>query len=313
VLSGDVDVLTASYRPPIEAVTDIFALATGGGDIGGGALRPTAPVPSSGVSILYDINVRAGVMPFIENPQATIEGSASAHIGGTLDRPNVTGSVDIERGRLILFGNRYTIRSGSRIDFRNPLKFDPVFSVEANTRVRAESVGSGQSETFNVDIRVSGTLSKLTPTFSSDPWLPDFQVISLLLGESPDIGNAELRNQQSRQDLQAQALRSAAATLIMSALTSRVGNVVQNPLIDTVQLTPRLGREASLRQLSPTGRLTLTKAISDRVFLIYARTFSSLEQEVIRIEYDQSDRVTWVLTRNEDRTFSLDFRIRRVF
>ncbi len=311
VLAGDVDVLTASYRPPIEAVTDIFTLAAGGG----AEEPPPGPaVPASGVTLLYDIDVYAPIMPFIENRQATIDGSASAHISGTFDKPIVTGSVDIERGLVTLFGNRYTIRSGSRIDFSNPQRFDPVFSIDANTRVRAQSGdASVQSQTFNVDIRVSGTLSKLTPSFSSDPWLPDFQLISLLLGESPDIGNAEISNQRSRQDLQMQALRSATATLLTSAISSRVVGVVQNPLIDTVQLTPVLGREASLQQLSPTGRLTLTKAISSQVFLTYARTFRADEQEVIRIEYDQSDRLTWVLTRNEDRTFSLDVRIRRVF
>ncbi len=303
VLSGDVDVLTASYRPPIEAVTDIFALAAGGA----GESLPAAPPAPSGIPIAYDINVHAPVMPFIENKQAKIEGSASAHIGGTFDRPSITGWVDIERGFANILGNRYTIRSGSRIEFTDPSKLDPFFSVEADTRVRV------QGQTYNVNVRVAGTLDKLAPTFSAEPWLPDFQVMSLLLGESPDVGDAEVRNQQSKQDLQAQALRSAGATLLTAAISSRVGGVLQNnPLIDSIQLTPLLN-EASLQQLSPTGRVTLTRRISNQMFLTYARTFSASEQEVIRIEYDQSDQVTWVLSRNEDRTFSLDFRIRRVF
>jgi hypothetical protein len=45
---------------------------------------------------------------------------------------------------------------------------------------------------------------------------------------------------------------------------------------------------------------------------MYARTFQGAD-EVIRVEYDQSDRLTWVLTRNEDRSFSVEFRVRRVF
>ena len=31
------------------------------------------------------------------------------------------------------------------------------------------------------------------------------------------------------------------------------------------------------------------------------------------IEYEQSDRISWVLSRNEDCTFALDFRIRHIF
>lgn len=109
------------------------------------------------------------------------------------------------------------------------------------------------------------------------------------------------------------ALRSAAATLLTSALSSRVTGVVENPIIDTVQVTPVLGREMSLQQMSPDGRLILTKSLSRQLWVMYARTFRTGEQEVIRIEYDQSDRLTWVLTRNEDRTFSVEFRIRRTF
>jgi hypothetical protein len=48
------------------------------------------------------------------------------------------------------------------------------------------------------------------------------------------------------------------------------------------------------------------------VFLTYSRTLgtSALRDEIILLEYDQNDRVSWVLSRNEDRTLALDFRIR---
>jgi hypothetical protein len=35
--------------------------------------------------------------------------------------------------------------------------------------------------------------------------------------------------------------------------------------------------------------------------------------QIIILEYDQSDRVGWVLTQNGDRQFSIDFRVRRSF
>ena len=107
------------------------------------------------------------------------------------------------------------------------------------------------------------------------------------------------------------AFRSAAATLLTTALSSRVTSVVANPIVD-MQVTPVLGREMSLQQMSPDGRLILTKALSRQLWVMYARTFQGAD-EVIRVEYDQSDRLTWVLTRNEDRSFSVEFRVRRVF
>jgi hypothetical protein len=262
------------------------------------------------VSLVYDIDVHAPVMPFMENQLVKVDGSASVHIGGTYDRPSVTGWLEIASGEAKLFGNRYVIRNGSRIDFNNPARFEPYFSIEINTRVRAQDVGSGQSQTFSVDLRLTGTSSSFSPTFQSDPWLPPEQIISLLLGESPNF-DAELKNLQSRQDMTTMALRSAAATLLTTALSSRVTNAVSNPIVD-MQVTPVLGREMSLQQMSPDGRLILTKALSRQLWVMYARTFQSAD-EVIRVEYDQSDRLTWVLTRNEDRSFSIEFRVRRVF
>ncbi len=307
LLSGKVDVLTAMYRAPGDTITDLLIRAAGGPDA---ELLPPAPPPApSGFELSFDIDVHAPVMPFLENQLMKVAGSASMHIGGTYDRPSITGSMDIESGEANLFGNRYVVRSGSRIDFSNPQKFEPYFSIEANTRVRAQAV-NGQSQTFSVDLRFTGTTTSFSPTFSSDPWLPPEQIISLLLGEAVDF-DVEQKNLQSRQDMTTMALRSAAATLLTTALSSRVTSVVANPIVD-MQLTPVLGREMSLQQMSPDGRLILTKALSRQLWVMYARTFQGAD-EVIRVEYDQSDRLTWVLTRNEDRSFSVEFRVRRVF
>ena len=307
VLAGKVDVLTAMYRAPGDTITDLLIRAAGGSDVE--ALPPAPPPKPSGVALVFDIDVHAPVMPFLENQLLKVAGSASVHVGGTYDRPSITGSMDIESGEANLFGNRYVVRSGSRVDFSNPAKFEPYFSIEANTRVRAQAV-NGQSQTFSVDIRFSGTTSSFSPTFSSDPWLPPEQIVSLLLGEAVDF-DVEQKNLQSRQDMTTMALRSAAATLLTTALSSRVTSVVANPIVD-MQVTPVLGREMSLQQMSPDGRLILTKALSRQLWVMYARTFQGAD-EVIRVEYDQSDRLTWVLTRNEDRSFSVEFRVRRVF
>ncbi len=70
----------------------------------------------------------------------------------------------------------------------------------------------------------------------------------------------------------------------------------------------------AFQQLNPSARITLGKRISPRVFLTYSRTLgtSATQDEVILLEYDQNDRVSWILSRNENRTFALDFRIRYV-
>jgi hypothetical protein len=109
-------------------------------------------------------------------------------------------------------------------------------------------------------------------------------------------------------------LQTAGAALLASPLTSRVGDVLERTgAFDTVQITPILSGETAFQQLNPTARVTFGTRVSPRVFLTYSRTLGGLEEEIILLEYDQSDRMSWVLSRNEDRTFALDFRIRYVF
>jgi hypothetical protein len=69
----------------------------------------------------------------------------------------------------------------------------------------------------------------------------------------------------------------------------------------------------SIRALTATARCTLVKRISDRVYLTYSRNLTGNQEEIYLLEFDQSDRISWILSRNEDRTWALDFRIRRVF
>ena len=83
--------------------------------------------------------------------------------------------------------------------------------------------------------------------------------------------------------------------------------------VDSVQLTTTLANPniQSVR-LDPAARVTLIKRINTRVYLTYSRSLdnTSLDYDILLLEYAQSDRVSWVLSRNQDGTFALDFRVR---
>jgi hypothetical protein len=308
-LSGEVDVLEARYAPRIEAQTGLLGLATGGVGGGGGeppGLPPLAADPT--VPIHLDITVNARPTAFIDSDRAEIVGSARFAVGGTIARPEITGNIEIRPSSWFSFqGRRFTIPRGT-LSFDDPTSLNPFFDVEAYTRLRAPG------QTFDVTLRVNGTFAKFEPTITSEPWLPEFQIITMLLGDTPDITASELRARSSSQELQQQAMRSMMTTLLTSPIASRIGSVVERfGAVDTVDIVPMLGTETSLQQLSPTARIVLGKRVSDRVYVTYSRTFSASQYEVILVEYDQSDRVSWVLSRNEDRSFSLDVRIRYVF
>lgn len=305
VLSGNVFVQKATYSLRFKPERGYLNVLSG---VMGGEEPSTAEAAPSAFPLALAIKVRAPLMPFVENKSASalISGRAEIDISGTMSRPIVTGRVDVDRGEWLFSGNRYRMLSGS-IDFTNPFRFDPIFEMTAETRIRTPG------QIYLVTLRFTGTLDKLTPQISSDPWLPEFQIVSLLLGETPDVGAAELRARSSPQELQAQALRAAGFAIITSPITATVGSAVQRVTrIDSFQIVPVLGNEANLQALNST-RIVLGQRISNRIYLTYSRTLNSAQNEIILIEFDQNDQVSWVLSRNEDRSFALDFRLRYVF
>jgi hypothetical protein len=45
-----------------------------------------------------------------------------------------------------------------------------------------------------------------------------------------------------------------------------------------------------------------------------SRAISGANRDLIVVlEYDQSERLAWILSQNEDRTYALDFRVRHAF
>jgi len=306
VLSGTVFVQRASYSLGVDSQTAYLGLLTAGNSTAGETGAAVAPDAPSAFPLRLDIKIHAPTMPFVQNRAASAEiyGSADVEITGTINDPIITGRVEIDRGEWVFSGNRYQLLGGS-IDFRNPNRFEPFFEIRAETRVPTP----GQA--YMVSIRVTGTLDKLKPTLNAEPWLPEFQIWSLLLGEMPDVGEAELRARSAPQELQAQALRSAAFMVIASPVSATLGSALQRmTTLDTVQIAPLLGSQSSV---TPSARITLAKRISERVYMMYARTLSAEQNEVIMVMFDQNERLSWVLSRNEDRTFALDFRLRFVF
>ena len=301
LLSGTVTVRDALWSRRIEASPDLFNLAGGAPSAGTGAATQTLP-------LRFDLDIVAPSTLRIQNNLATMVASADLELQGTYDRPLLFGHAEIDRGDIIFEGNRYLITRGT-IDFFNPARIEPFFDLEAETRVRVPG------QTYRVTIGLTGTTTRIVPTLSSDPSLPEVDIIGLLFGQTTDIENAELR--ALRPDSSSQStellLRQGVARLLTSPISEPVGRALSTTFgIDTVQITPTLGNETDT--VTPSARLVIGKRISNRIYLTYARALGNTQRDQILIlEYDQSDRVGWVLTQNGDGTFAIDFRVRHRF
>jgi autotransporter translocation and assembly factor TamB len=235
--------------------------------------------------------------------------SADLVLGGTYDRPTLFGRAEIDRGEVLFEARRYFVTRGS-VDFSNPTRIEPFFDVEAETRVRVPG------QTYRVILRAAGTPERLDVQLNSDPPLSQVDIVSLLFGDVRPTQDSELNALRTQDVAEQQLLQSRAARLLASPISSGVGRVVEQTFgVDTFQITPSLvDPYQQSSRLTPSARLTIGKRISDRVYLTYARSLSeSSRDQIILLEIDQSDRLSWILTQNEDNTYSIDVRVRHTF
>ena len=309
-LGGTVTVKSALWNRRIDTPGSLFDLASRRA-----AAADLTVVPQPAFPLKFDIQLHVPSTLRMENNIARMVANADLNLRGTYDHPAVFGHAEIERGEVTFEGRRYRITRGS-MDFTNPNRIEPFFDVEAETNVRVPG------QTYHVTISMAGTSEGLRPALNSDPPLPAADVLSLLLGDvrpSATTGTApELRAIQDRTQTQTDILRTRATQALASPISEPVGKVVEQAFgVSTFQLTPSFVDPNSTQasRINPTARITIGKRISDRVYLTFSRSVGTNIDQIILLEIDQSDRVSWILSRNteDQQTYALEFRVRRVF
>ncbi|MEE2636558.1 MAG: translocation/assembly module TamB domain-containing protein, partial [Acidobacteriota bacterium] len=302
VLAGTVNVRDAVLIDEFDMGSGLIGGGEGTALFGGGATS-TEPGPP----LNFDVRIVAPSTLRMTSNTVRLVASAELTLSGTYDQPVLLGSIELERGEAFFDGNRYRLNHGT-VGFANLTEIEPFVDVEIETDVRVPG------QTYWVTVRATGTIDRLVPTLSSDPPLPEVDILSLLLGDIRDPLGADLRAARAPELAQQQRFQAGAARLLTSPLSSSVGRVVQDSFgVDTFQITPSLGDPSSQQsaQLNPTARVLIGKRISGRTHVTLSRALSGANRDLIVVlEHDQSDRLSWILSQNEDRTYALDFRVR---
>jgi hypothetical protein len=143
-------------------------------------------------------------------------------------------------------------------------------------------------------------------------------VLALLFSDVQRTQAVELRALKDSNQTQTDILRARATQALASPISSEVGKVVEQTFgVDTFQLTPSIIDPYSQQtsRLNPTARLTIGKRVSDRVYFTFSRSLgTTINDQIVLLEYEESDRLSWILSRNEDlQTYALEVRVRHVF
>jgi translocation and assembly module TamB len=296
-ITGTVNVRQALYTRRYDVASELLAL------------RRSLPEPSgttAGSGARLDLRVEAPGTLRIDNNLATLAARADLALSGTTDAPVVTGRAEIERGRLYFQGRTYTIQRGS-LDFVNPQRLDPLFDIEATTRIRS----------YQVTLRVSGTLERVTPTLTSDPPLSSLQILALLAGqEESEVAN--LTQTEARQS-QGQLAVAGAATLATGRISEQVGLEREAERLfglNRFSIDPSLLRGAGT---TPTARVSVGKRLGPDLNVLYSQDLRGTEERILALEYTLTDRFSVLLTCTDpgqaktgaERGCAVDVRIRQ--
>lgn len=313
-LGGTVMVKNAVWTRRIDAPGSIFDLARRASPGNDGTSVAVLEGEAAAVPLRFDMRILVPSTLRVETNLLRLVASADLSLVGSYDRPILSGRADIERGEVNFEGRRYRITRGT-IDFTNPTRIEPFFDVEAETNVR---VPGSPSQNYRILVGAAGTSEQLRPTLSSEPPLPTADVLALLFSDVRRNQDVELRALQNPNQAETDILTARATLALAAPISSEVGKVVEQTFgLDTFQLTPSLvdpsGQQTS--RLNPAARLTIGKRISDRAYLTFSRSLgTTINDQIVVLEYEESDRLSWILSRNEDQqTYALEFRVRHTF
>ena len=277
VLGGAVHLSDLSFTPA-------FDLSSFVGQFGGGVAAP----PSRGLAQNIQLNVAVDSTSSVNltSRALSLGGTANLQLRGTAADPVLLGRVNLNSGDIILNGNRFVLNGGT-IQFVNPSETQPVMNVSLTTSIQQ----------YNIDLRFQGPVDKMRTQYSSDPALPEADIIHLLaFGNTTEASNANSTPAN-------QAAESLVASQVSSQLTSRVSKIAG---ISQLSINPVLGGSSNQG-----ANITIQQRVTGNLFVTFSTNTASTQSQTIQGQYQISPRVAFSATRDPNGGVAFDTLIKK--
>jgi translocation and assembly module TamB len=282
LLSGNVQITRFIIGRNVD-----FASFAGGQ---GASVPPDPSAPSSHVRL--DVHIFSAPQLDFQNSYAQLAGSVDLRIRGTVAQPALLGRINVTDGTANFAGTTYRLQRGE-IFFTNPVKIEPFIDIDATTRV----------EEYDVTIGLHGNINQLTPTFRSEPPLPQADVISLLA-----LGRTQEEQALYSQQEQSIGVNSTTNALLGGALTAAVDSRVQKLFGGgSVKIDPTYVGTLG----SSSARITVQQNLTRNVQVTYATNVNATAQQLIQAQVDITQSLSILAVRDEAGVFSMVLRIRK--
>ncbi len=292
-LQGDGDGATLSgnvliTRFGLAQTFDFGSVAAGASDVA------PPPDPDSLLNkIALDVRVQSSPSLDFQNSYARIAGTVDLSLRGTAAVPSVLGKVTLTDGSATFNDTKYQLERG-QIYFNNPITINPIVDIDATARV----------ESYDVIIGLHGTAKNPKLTYRSEPPLSQSDVFNLLaLGRTAE--EASINTQQ----LQQQGQDPTTNALLGGALNATVSNRVNKLFGGAGKVKIDPAYVGSLGTSS--ARITVEQQLTPKVTVTFATSVNASQRQLIAAQYQVSDNVSIVATRDENGVFSVVYKIRQ--
>ena len=280
LLGGSVNISDISFTPAFDLNSFISQFS-------GGVVSP----PSSGFSqnVALNIAVHSTSSVNLVSRTVSIGGSANLQVRGTASDPVLLGRVNLDGGDVILNGTRFVLAGGT-VQFINPSETQPVVNMALTTTIQQ----------YNINLRFEGPTSQLKTQYSSDPALPQADIINLLaFGQTTEAAAQSTTTTD-------QTAESLVASQVSSQVTSRVSKIAG---ISQLSINPVLA--GSNAQGPPGANITIQQRVTGNLFVTFSTNVASTQSQTIQGQYQVTPRVAVSATRDPNGGFAVDTLIKK--
>ena len=285
-LGGVVNLAEVSFTPGFDLDTLL-------GSFGEGVSAPEEPGFAQNMALNIAVNSSSNVN--LVSRTLSVAGNAALQIRGTAADPVVLGRANLTGGDVILHGDRYVLTGGT-VQFVNPTMTEPVLNVSLTTTIQE----------YKINLRFNGPAAQMHTQYSSDPALPQADIISLLaFGHTTEANAATPNNQQPSMTQQAESL---VASQVSSQVTSRISKAAG---ISQLSISPVLA--GSTNTGPPGAQITIRQRVTGNLFITFSTNVASTQGQTIQGQYQLTPRVALSATRDPNGGFAVDTLIKKTW
>ena len=254
-------------------------------------------------ALFNDLRVEGRNALVVRNNLADLVGSLSLQINGPVKDPVISGRVTATSGTLNFRYDRYEIVR-ALMDLPARRNADPIVNIQGETQIRG----------YRVTVTLTGPLSQPQAVVSSDPALPQADVVAL-------ITTGQLSTGDTSASILSQSGLGTATSLLTDALINAPARRATSKLfgLSRFEINPVIGGRSGS---TPAARLTVGKQINKDLSVTYSTNVTADPNQILALQYRVSDRLSFIAQYEQASTqklsarnnnFSFEIRFRKRF